>query len=613
LNHAARSTCNWLFIPAVYNGPMSSFLLLRDPGFVLTWQVHVGTVALCALLGIAMGVTRRAWYVGPLVFCGLLWLFVPLAAPEPVIVLLMAVPPLAVGCRLFRRRLQTPAAEATDEPTQATWRFRLVDLFWLTLIVGLLTALVTQCWRQPWKIFWPDIAISAFCFWSLGLAVVFGSRLSTIWRQVLAMGAIMLLSAAAAGLHLMWVKRDWLLLSDWEMYASPAPFMVLTTRSDAELFLIYWLTFAEYVVLVAIGLELLLPPVIQYPRRLALTSKVAAGIGLGLLILGLARVYVAIFQLPGWPEEDFPPRNDRVQLFTVLERQHSLNPRSVSLDELRATGFSQTADTVAESFDELESLLDRDSVTLFDSRTDDPNGNAVTHFGSVSSMRGAARTLTAQAVADWEAGRRAEALRYNAICLQLAAMAQHRGTMVDALVGVAIEGIAVYRLANVRTELSNDEARRVISLLQHIVASRAPLQLLWARDSVYGQELGGWRSRLNVACQHLWGQSQDDGGYRSAFDRRDALLSLLTTDLAIRCHWRTHGRLPERLDELVPHHLPSLPHDPFCDQPLHYRIADEDFVLYSVGPDGIDNGGQFGDSTELMRGGRDLDLDFWIR
>ena len=44
---------------------MSEFSPLRDPVFLLTWQVHLAVVILFTLLGIWAGMTRRACYVVP--------------------------------------------------------------------------------------------------------------------------------------------------------------------------------------------------------------------------------------------------------------------------------------------------------------------------------------------------------------------------------------------------------------------------------------------------------------------------------------------------------------------------------------------------------------------
>lgn len=52
------------------------------------------------------------------------------------------------------------------------------------------------------------------------------------------------------------------------------------------------------------------------------------------------------------------------------------------------------------------------------------------------------------------------------------------------------------------------------------------------------------------------------------------------------------GRLPEGLATLVPDELPASPVDPFtAGKPLRYRKADDVLLIYSVGPNGRDDGG----------------------
>jgi len=56
-----------------------------------------------------------------------------------------------------------------------------------------------------------------------------------------------------------------------------------------------------------------------------------------------------------------------------------------------------------------------------------------------------------------------------------------------------------------------------------------------------------------------------------------------------------HGAYPEKLDALAPQFLSKIPHDVINGQPLKYRRTDEGrFVLYSVGWNETDDGGQVG-------------------
>ena len=66
------------------------------------------------------------------------------------------------------------------------------------------------------------------------------------------------------------------------------------------------------------------------------------------------------------------------------------------------------------------------------------------------------------------------------------------------------------------------------------------------------------------------------------------------TALMLACRWYATdhgGKLPDKLDDLVPNYLTAIPADPFgTGSPLLYRTG-PDPVVYSVGENGIDDGG----------------------
>ncbi|MDX2225897.1 MAG: hypothetical protein SFY92_02180 [Verrucomicrobiae bacterium] len=66
--------------------------------------------------------------------------------------------------------------------------------------------------------------------------------------------------------------------------------------------------------------------------------------------------------------------------------------------------------------------------------------------------------------------------------------------------------------------------------------------------------------------------------------------NLLCT-LAIERFRHKHKRLPTSFEELVPAYLPSVPVDVFDDKPLRYLPTAKGYMVYSVGPDGIDDKG----------------------
>lgn len=81
--------------------------------------------------------------------------------------------------------------------------------------------------------------------------------------------------------------------------------------------------------------------------------------------------------------------------------------------------------------------------------------------------------------------------------------------------------------------------------------------------------------------------------------RRDALLIVIALEL----HHRLHGSYPTTLTELTPSLLPAVPLDPMSGQPFRYKSAAETGgtpLLYSVGADGVDDGGR-APATKLGR------------
>jgi hypothetical protein len=70
--------------------------------------------------------------------------------------------------------------------------------------------------------------------------------------------------------------------------------------------------------------------------------------------------------------------------------------------------------------------------------------------------------------------------------------------------------------------------------------------------------------------------------------------ALIETGIALRRHRLRHGRLPERLEQLVPDFLAAVPVDGMDGRPLRYRVnADGTYALWSVGEDFVDDGGDF--------------------
>jgi len=73
------------------------------------------------------------------------------------------------------------------------------------------------------------------------------------------------------------------------------------------------------------------------------------------------------------------------------------------------------------------------------------------------------------------------------------------------------------------------------------------------------------------------------------------------TAIAIKRFQIRHGREPATLNELTPEFLPAVPIDPYDGKPLKYHPnPDNTYLLYSVGEDGVDDGGNPTNAPSLL-------------
>jgi hypothetical protein len=82
------------------------------------------------------------------------------------------------------------------------------------------------------------------------------------------------------------------------------------------------------------------------------------------------------------------------------------------------------------------------------------------------------------------------------------------------------------------------------------------------------------------------------------------------TALAVERYRLAHRRWPETLQALVPTFLPEVPVDPYDRKPLRYKQLPDGVLIYSIGPDRRDNGGNV-DRKKYAAAGTDLGMQLW--
>jgi hypothetical protein len=166
------------------------------------------------------------------------------------------------------------------------------------------------------------------------------------------------------------------------------------------------------------------------------------------------------------------------------------------------------------------------------------------------------------------------------------------GPLITRLVGVACEAIGYAPLAKVVPKLNPDEARAVSKDLDKLDTVR----VTWAEVQRGERQFMRYqlRNRFNPIMLVMgWWQIRQ--AMQKAELKHKTVVAherLLVAELALRCYQFEQGHPPARLDDLATNYLSHVPVDPFSEQPLVYRAQGTNWLLYSVGPDGVDDGGK---------------------
>lgn len=188
--------------------------------------------------------------------------------------------------------------------------------------------------------------------------------------------------------------------------------------------------------------------------------------------------------------------------------------------------------------------------------------------------------------------RPADAARSYIDAVRLGNETSRGGFLIHRLSGSACEAIGYSALTKLASQLSCEQTRPLITELEKTDINGVSWdEVRRAENFFYRHEL---RQTFNP-IRHVVGWWENRQSLKE-WEAKDNLMvarrRLLTTELALRCYQAEQSRAPERLDQLVPKYLQRIPLDPFATRPLIYRAQGTNWLFYSVGPDGADDGGK---------------------
>lgn len=208
-----------------------------------------------------------------------------------------------------------------------------------------------------------------------------------------------------------------------------------------------------------------------------------------------------------------------------------------------------------------------------------------------SQMRSIARAFAAEALLATEQDDIDKAISCGIDNLRLGRATSFGGLNVDWMIGQAIGYLGLHTLRGQIDHYTDQQCREI----QTVLSTFEPY--LESPDQVLRREQAYYR-HTNPGLLSLVFQFQTrkltQATRQQLFDtekRYCVLLDLLRVHLAIHRFQLAEGRLPEKLSDLVSQYLQQLPTDPYAGGDLTYELKNDRYLLYSVGPNRIDDGG----------------------
>jgi hypothetical protein len=264
-----------------------------------------------------------------------------------------------------------------------------------------------------------------------------------------------------------------------------------------------------------------------------------------------------------------------------------LNGDVYQLTTLDHDGLRALVSTNAESLRLLRVGLARDCSLPADSAM----ANVPGMMSDLAQLKSLARLLVDEGQLAEMEGRYGDAARSYLDAIRFGNEMSRGGFIINRLVGIACEAIGDGPLSKLVPKLNGEEARPVIAELEKIDNAGVTLDEVLRNESRFARyQLGKGFNPITWAMTR-WQTLRA----RQRFELRDkrvaAHVRLLTAELAARCYQSEQGRAPTGLAQLVPKYLQRVPLDPFSGRPMLYRQQSTYWLLYSVGEDGVDDGG----------------------
>lgn len=345
-------------------------------------------------------------------------------------------------------------------------------------------------------------------------------------------------------------------------------------------------------------------------RRGAWVWVVGGGFALGMLALGMVIASLALRPAPRFTPPHLPTPNgydDLVRAGATSFGDEPKDLRTASVQELRAyVEPNRKALAIARA-----GLGREIGVPIVGTSVEAYTAHKIP---LIQDLRKLMRLLAAESSLASKEGRLGEATAASLDLIRMGSALGRGGLILDNMIGQAATAMGIGGLRDLVERLDVDQCKALARDLEAIDRGREPAAETIRREQEFSWSVANWQMRLNLSFNPALKTLLKPALEATEFaDKRTRTgLHLLTASLALRAYRLEHGDAPESLAALTPGILTAIPSDPFAANkgPLVYRSTNSGIFLYSVGPDGKDDGGTPVDKVVATAKG-DLPLSQW--
>jgi hypothetical protein len=306
-----------------------------------------------------------------------------------------------------------------------------------------------------------------------------------------------------------------------------------------------------------------------------------------------------------------PPYNRPVQpepnaYNTLVTLSGKLAKRTGFWDEMSDQELASVVATNEPVLAEAREALRQESVVALDWNADQHWFGKV-HVERAQKLRQLARAFAGEGRHAQKQGDSRRAVSCGLDGLQLVKGSSYGGLGIDYFLGFGINAGASSWLRDACDTATLDDCQYVLNNLPNIKEQMEPPSAITEREWHFFRRINGMYTTFMMEMTFANNREDFERRMEESLRRGQALNDLVRLNYSIRAFQLTDDRLPKSLEELVPRELKAIPKDPFNGKNFVYQPGKDRYLLYSVGPNGVDDGGveEIKDQGDLLLEPRD--------